>query len=160
MNVQKMNDLTEFSDEQKKYLEGFTSGLSIARSGGLDSSEYAGFRLQAVNGVDTLQTQDGQNNWQAITDPGTVRITAFTVTPAPTLLTNDLSSYCGCLARLTCTLANIADPTFNPAGVPTLTIASFQIGLTGQAVNDATVTRSVSETVRVRSPRLTGSCPP
>lgn len=34
MNVQKVNDMTEFSDEQKKYLEGFTSGLSIARSGG------------------------------------------------------------------------------------------------------------------------------
>jgi hypothetical protein len=125
----------------------------------LDSNEYAGFRLQAVSGVNVLQMQDGQNNWQAITDPGTVRITNFAVTPAVPALTNDLSSYCGCLARLTCTLATIADPTVNPAGVPTLTIPSFRIDITGEAVNDASISRTVSETVRVRNGRLTGSCP-
>jgi prepilin peptidase dependent protein B len=126
----------------------------------LDSNEYAGFRVQAVSGVNTLQMQDGQNNWQAITDPGTVRVTAFSVTAASPALVNDLSKYCGCLAKLTCTLAQIADPAFNAAGVPTLTIPSFQIVLTGQAVNDSAITRTVSETVRVRNPRLTGSCPP
>ena len=145
----------------------YTYARTSGGTGGLDSNEYAGFRLRAVSGVNTLEMQDGQNNWQAITDPGTVRITAFTVTPAPNPLTSNLSGYCGCLTRLTCVNNNnpagandIANPTFNPAGVPTLSIASFQIELTGQAVNDATVTRRVDETVRVRSPRLTGSCPP
>jgi prepilin peptidase dependent protein B len=127
---------------------------------GLDSNEYAGFRVLAVSGVDTLQMQDGQNTWAAITDPGTVRVTAFSVTPASPVLVNDLSKYCGCLAKLTCTMADIADPTFNPAGVPTLTIPSFQIVLTGQSVYDAAMTRTISETVRVRNARLTGSCPP
>ena len=138
----------------------YTYARTSGGTGGLDSNEYAGFRLQSVNGVGTLQMQDGQASWQAITDPGTVRMTGFTVTPAAGALTNDLSRYCGCLARLTCTMANIADPTFNPAGVPTLSIASFDIVLTGQAVNDPAVTRTVSETVRVRNPRLTGACPP
>lgn len=146
----------------------YTYARTSGGTGGLDSSEYAGFRLQAVNGVNTLHMRDGlASGWQPITDPGTVRITAFTVTPAANPLTSNLSGYCGCLARLTCVNNNdptgvndIANPTFNPAGVPTLTIASFQIALTGQAVNDAAVTRSVSETVRVRSPRLTGACPP
>jgi type IV pilus assembly protein PilW len=126
----------------------------------LDSNEYAGFRLQSVGGVNTLQMQDGQNNWQAVTDPGTVRITAFTVAPVTPALVNDLSKYCGCLSRLTCTLADIANPAVNPAGAPTLTTPSFQIVLTGQAVNDSAVIRTVSETVRVRNQSLTGSCPP
>ena len=126
----------------------------------LDSNEYAGFRLQPVAGVGTLQMQDGQNNWQAVTDPGTVRITAFAVTPVSPALVNDLSSYCGCLSRLTCTLADIANPTFNPAGKPSVTTHSFEIVLTGQAVNDPAVTRTVRETVRVRNPSLSGACPP
>lgn len=127
---------------------------------GLDSNEYAGFRLQSMGGVNVLQMRDGQNNWQALTDPGTLRVTAFSVTEVSPALTNDLSSYCGCLARQTCTLADIADPTFNPAGVPTLTIPSLQITITGQAIHDPSISRTLSETVRVRNARLTGSCPP
>lgn len=146
----------------------YSYGREISgNTGGLDSNEYAGFRLQTVSGVDTLQMQDGQNMWQAITDPGTVRVTAFSVTPASPVLVNNLSKYCGCLAKLTCVNNNdptgandISNPSFNAAGVPTLTIPSFQIVLTGQAVNDSAVTRTISETVRVRNPRLTGSCPP
>jgi prepilin peptidase dependent protein B len=137
----------------------------------VDSNEYTGFRLNSVNGVNRLEMWDGgvpgSENWQAITDPGTVRITAFSVTPASPVLVNNLSKYCGCLARLACVNNNdptgatdIANPTFNPAGVPTLTIPSFQIVLTGQAVNDSAITRTVSETVRVRNASLTGSCPP
>lgn len=126
----------------------------------LDSNEYAGFRLQSVAGVDTLQMQDGQNNWQSVTDPGTVRVTTFAVTPVSPALVNDLSSYCSCLSRLTCTLADIANPTFNPAGKPSLTTPSFDIVLTGQAVSDAAVTRTVRESVRVRNPSLSGACPP
>lgn len=135
---------------------------SYARNAGdaLDSNEYAGFRLQVVGGVNVLQMQDGQANWQAVTDPGTVDITVFSVTAAAPPLVNNLSSYCSCLSRLTCTLADIANATFNPAGAPMLTIPSFQIVLTGRAVNDPTIVRTVSEAVRVRNPTLAGACPP
>ena len=70
------------------------------------------------------------------------------VTALSPALVNDLSRFCACLTLLTCTLADIADPVFNPQGKPTLTIPGFQIDLAGQAVRDAAVTRAVSETVR------------
>lgn len=132
----------------------------------VDTSEFSGIRQVAVGGVNVLQIQDGSTTgWQAITDPGTVNITTFTVTPVAPALTNVLSSYCGCLAKLTCTNSgaagakDIANATFNPAGVPTLTIPSFHIVLVGQSVSDPAIVRTVNETVRVRNPSLTGACP-
>ena len=58
-----MNDMTEFSDEQKKYLEGFTSGLSIARSGGLGSSNSAAAAKPAIatTGPEALHDQARAN---------------------------------------------------------------------------------------------------
>ena len=118
-----------------------------------EANASAGFNVASIRGVNTLRMMIGGTP-QELTDPGTVRITTFSVTPVAPTLVNDLSQYCGCLARLTCTLASIA-----AAGKPTATIDSLQIVLTGQAVNDAAVVRTVSETVRVRNPRLAGSCP-
>ena len=143
---------------------------AAAQIDGLDPSEYAGFQLVLVGGVNVLQMQDGQvggvGSWQAVTDPGTVNITTFSVTPASPALVNNLSSYCGCLSRLTCTNSgaagaiDIANATFNPGGVPLLTIPSFTIVLTGQSVADPTIQRTLNETVRVRNAILSGTCPP
>ena len=151
---------------------GTAVSYSYARNAGdtLDDNERTGFRLLSVGGIGVLQIWDGgavgSENYQAITDPGTVDVTTFSVTaPSPTLV-NDLSSYCGCLTALTCTntsaagLIDIANLTFNPAGKPTLTIPSFQVVLTGRSVADPTIVRTVSEAVRVRNASLTGSCPP
>lgn len=134
---------------------------SYARNAGdvLDDNERTGFRLQSVGGVGVLQIWDGGSvlapNYQAITDPGTVDVTTFSVTAASPTLVNDLSPYCGCLTALTCTIASIA-----AAGAPSLTIPSFQIVLTGRSVADPTIVRTVSEAVRVRNASLAGSCPP
>ena len=135
---------------------------AAAQLNGLDAAEVAGFQLAG----NVLQMQVAQGNWQPVTDPGTVNITSFSVVAASPALVNNLSSYCGCLARLTCTntgaagAIDIANPTFNPAGPPMLTIPSFQIVLTGQAVNDPAITRTVNETVRVRNAVMSGTCPP
>lgn len=124
----------------------------------LDSNEYTGFRLQPVNGINVLQMwvggAPGAENYQAITDPGTVNISTFDVTAASPALVNDLSSYCSCLKTFTCTMASIA-----AAGAPTLTIPRFTIVLTGRAVADPAIVRTVSETVRVRNAKLSGACP-
>ena len=128
---------------------------AAAQVDGLDPSEYAGFQRVLVGGVNVLQMQDGNGNWQAVTDPGTVNVTTFSVTAITPALVNDLSSYCGCLTKLTCTLASIA-ATGTP---PILTIPSFTIVLTGQSVTDPTIQRTVNETVRVRNASLTGTCP-
>ena len=140
---------------------GTNVSYSYARAGaaqldGLDASEYAGFQQVLVNGINVLQVQDGQGSWQAVTDPGTVNVTTFSVTAISPALVNDLSSYCGCLARSTCTPASIA-ATGTP---PTLTIPGFNIVLTGQSVADPTIQRTMNETVRVRNASLTGTCPP
>lgn len=133
---------------------------SYARASGgavdsLDASEYAGFRQVLINGINVLQMQDGQGNWQALTDPATVNVIAFSVTPTSPALVNDLSSYCGCLTRLTCTTASIA-ATGTP---PVLTIPSFAIVLTGQATTDASIQRTINHNVRVRNAALSGTCP-
>jgi prepilin peptidase dependent protein B len=128
---------------------------AAAQVDGLDASEYAGFRQTLVGGVNVLQMQDGQGSWQAVTDPGTVNVTTFSVTPTSPALVNDLSSYCACLTKLTCTIASIA-ATGTP---PTLTIPSFAIVLTGQSIADPSIQRTVSENVRVRNATLTGTCP-
>lgn len=140
---------------------------AAAQVDGLDASEYAGFRTAVVGTAGVLQMQDGQTSgWQAITDPGTVNVTTFSVTPTSPALVNNLSSYCGCLSKLTCTnsgaggATDIANATFNPAGVPTLTIPSFAIVLTGQSVADSAIVRTVNMNVRVRNASLTGACPP
>ncbi len=125
----------------------------------MDNNERVGFRRQVVGGVGVLQVQDGLNNWQAITDPGTLNVTAFTVAAAASGLVNDMSKYCPCLYKLTCTAADMTDPTRNPAGPRTMTITSYQVALTGQAVGDPDVVRTITEDVRVRNPVLTGGCP-
>jgi prepilin peptidase dependent protein B len=124
-----------------------------------DNNEQVGFRREVVGGVGVLRVQEGLNNWQAITDPGTVDVTTFTVTAASPTLVNDMSKYCPCLYKLTCTAADMTDPTRNPDGPRTMTIRSYQIELTGQAIGDPTIVRTISENVRVRNPVLTGGCP-
>jgi type IV pilus assembly protein PilW len=125
----------------------------------LDNNERLGFRRQVVNGVGVLQMQDGLNNWQPITDTGTLDVTAFTVSAASPPLTSDMSKYCPCLFKLTCTAADMTDTTKNPLGPRTMTILSYQIVLTGSAVGDAAIVRTINESVRVRNPVLTGGCP-
>lgn len=126
----------------------------------LDSNEQVGFRRQVVSGIGVLQIQDGLNNWQPITDPGTVDITNFTVTAAAPALSTDMSDLCPCLYKLSCTAADMTDPARNPLGPRTATILSYQITLAGRSVSDANITRTINENVRVRNPVLSGGCPP
>jgi prepilin peptidase dependent protein B len=125
----------------------------------LDNNEQVGFRRQVVGGIGVLQMQDGLNNWQPLTDPGTLDVTAFTVTAAAPSLTNDMSKYCPCLYKLTCTAADMTDLTKNPQGPRTMTVPSYQIVLTGRAVSDPAIVRTVNESVRVRNAVLSGGCP-
>jgi prepilin peptidase dependent protein B len=112
-----------------------------------------------VGSIGVLQVQDGLDNWQPLTDPGTLDVTAFTVTAAAPTLTNDMSRFCPCMYRLTCTAADMTDPARNPLGPRTMTIQSYQIVLTGRAVGDPAIVRTLNEHVRVRNPVITGGCP-
>lgn len=86
-----------------------------------------------------LKTRLGQGGWQELTDGNTLRITAFTVTPrnppAPPL-------------RLPC-------PKLCPDGTencwPTLTVRELVVDITGEAVVDPAVRRSLRSVVRLRN---------
>jgi prepilin peptidase dependent protein B len=131
----------------------------------LDNNEQVGFqRGVTAGGIGFLQMQDGLTagglpNWQPLTDPGTLDVTTFTVTAAAPTLTNDMSKYCPCLYKLTCTAADMTDTTKNPLGPRTMTIPSYQVVLTGRAVSDNAIVRTINETVRVRNAVLSGGCP-
>jgi prepilin peptidase dependent protein B len=124
----------------------------------VDNNEQVGFRQATSGGVSVLQMQDGLNNWQSITDPGTVSVT-FAVTEVSASGV-DISSYCPCLPRLTCVDADMDDTTKNPQGRRTLTVRTYQVALTAQSIVDPAIRRTVNETVRLRNPTLSGGCPP
>ena len=108
----------------------------------VDSNEQFGFRLRA--GV--LEMLLGSGNWQAMTDAGSVLITAFSVTPEVQSLS--LESFCA------------ADcPTGSSTCPPRQQVRSLAVTLSGKAVADATVLRSVRSAVRLRNDLVTGACP-
>jgi prepilin-type N-terminal cleavage/methylation domain-containing protein len=96
-----------------------------------DNGPY-GYRL--VNGV--IQAQMG-GNWQELTDPRTVRITGFTITPTA-----------GLQSRLPCPEA-CADGTSNCW--PELVVRELVIWIRGEAVGNAQLMREINSRVRLRN---------
>lgn len=107
----------------------------------VDGNEKFGFRLH--NHV--IEMQLGVANWQALTDAETLVITGFRVTP--TVQEIDLSNYC----PQACPASSTTCP-------PRQQVRSFAVVLTGHAINDARVTRSLRSNVRVRNDALSGAC--
>ncbi len=103
--------------------------------------EQFGARL---NGA-AIQLQTSSGTWTDITDPRSLTITAFTITPTNTVL--DLGTFC----VKTCAAGS--------PGCPTVTVRSFSIAVTGQSVRDANVQRSLRSIVRPRNDTLAGVCP-
>lgn len=150
-----------------------THGDSIAYQYGRDTnnvvnfSEQAGFRVTDAGVLEfRSDPDDSAARWLAVTDPKVVLVTSLAITPLATPREIDLFTYCACLVKLTCTVADFQaggayyEPT-NPAVPrrPTLTIREYSIVLAGRSTADATVLREVRETVRVRNDRLSGQCP-
>jgi type II secretory pathway component PulJ len=84
-----------------------------------------------------LKTRLGLGGWQELTDGNTLRITAFTVTP-----------HNGPATPLPC-------PNLCPDGTancwPTLTVRELEVVITGEAVADPAVQRSLRSVVRLRN---------
>jgi len=107
----------------------------------VDSQEQFGFRLK--NGA--LEMQLGATNWQALTDAGTLVVTAFKVTP--TVQTIDLGAACPS-----------ACPAGSTACPPRLSVRSYAIEISGRSVWDAAVVRTVRSSVRLRADPVSGAC--
>lgn len=107
----------------------------------VDAAETFGFRLRA--GV--LEMQLGAANWQALTDSGTLVVTAFTIEPRIDEVS--LEAFC----ELPCPAASSTCP-------PRTQVRSFAIGLTARSTSDAAVVRSVRGSARVRNDAVVGQC--
>ena len=107
----------------------------------VDSNEQFGFRLRAG----AIEIQLGAGNWQALTDAGTLSVTAFSV--APTVQDISLEGFCAS----TCPAGSSTCP-------PHQQVRSLAVAITGRLAGDASVTRSVRSDVRLRNDPVIGAC--
>ena len=86
--------------------------------------------------------------WHDLTDPNTVEVTTFSITPT---LVNEPTPPAPAIQQMPC-------PRLCPDGTtacwPTVLVREFQISIVGRSVSDATVTRAVNLTARVRNDEL------
>jgi type IV pilus assembly protein PilW len=107
----------------------------------LDTNEKAGFRLRNNRVEMKIGTGAG---WQPVTDPDLVTITTLDL--ALNSETIDLSPYC-------------QNPCPPGACTPTQTVRTITITLKGTAAHDASVSRTLRTTVRLRNDVINGACP-
>lgn len=136
--------------------------VSISGSGNVLEYRYAGYINSAPNATDVVTDSEqfavrlanktlflqkglvnGQPNWQPITDPDAVEITAF----RPVIVSQQvpLGDLCVC-----------------PAGgcaMPTLTLRRVDITIQGVSKSDPAVTRTLQVSERIRADNVSGGCP-
>jgi type II secretory pathway component PulJ len=106
-----------------------------------DDRERFGFKLD--EGDHTIRMLVG-GAWQALTDPNVLKVTRFDVTLDSK--TVKLSCFKECAVGGT-------------ACWPTQDLRRFTVQIEGEAVSDANVKRSVSNSVRLRNDATAGACP-
>jgi len=104
------------------------------------STERFGFKLE--NGILKFRLGDA---YQALTDPNTLRITAFNVAMNEQSL--PLLDFCS----KPCEVGNAACP-------PRQMLRRFDIALTGQAAHDPEVVRTIRLSSRMRNDEIVGAC--
>ena len=119
----------------------FRFSRDATENNGVDANEQFGFRLRSG----ALEMQLGAGNWQALTDSGTVTVTAFSAT----LSTEDVDLSGACAA---------ACPASGTNCPPHLSVRSLALQITGRAVADPQVVRSVRSSARLRSDLIVGAC--
>lgn len=117
------------------------SGDEADETGEIESAERLGFQL--VNGV--IQTRFGDAGWQALTDGNTLNVTSFA-------LTMNLQPI-----RLECPKP-CPDPLVDCR--PELQVRDITLDITGEAVHDNSVSRTLRSNVRLRNDAIVaGTCP-
>ena len=119
--------------------------LSFARDGAarttIGDDERFGFRLR--NGA--VEMQLGAGNWQALSDAGTLVVTAFTVVPRVDEIS--LADFC----ERPCPAGSTTCP-------PRQQVRSFALTLTARSATDAALTRTLHSSVRTRNDAVVGTC--
>jgi len=122
----------------------FRFSRDAAENHSVDGNEQFGFRLRAG----ALEMMLGAGNWQAVTDPATLAVTAFSVTPSVQEIA--LDGFCAeaCAAGAGGT-----------GDCPRQQVRSLALSLTARSATDATVVRTVRHNVRLRNDSVAGACP-
>ncbi len=110
-------------------------------NGVVDGNEQFGFRLRQG----AVELQLGDANWQQMTDPATVVVTSFDVTPR--IESTSLDAFC----TEPCAVGNTSCP-------PRQEVAQVEIAVTGRSAVDAAVVRSLRATAGVRQASVIGRC--
>lgn len=121
----------------------YTFSRDTTENDTLDSNENFGFRRAVVSGVGVMQMKLGTGNWQTITDPDSMDVTAFTVTPTETDI--DMRDACAVACA--------------GASCPTIRVRQYALTLTARAIGDPRVVRTLQTRVRPRNDEFRGACP-
>ena len=104
-----------------------------------DTYERFGFRLTGG----TVQMQTANGSWQDLTDPSVVTVSGFAVTQ-DAIAPIDIRASCSKPCTSNC---------------PVIQVRRFSIVITGQAVADPSVIRTLRTGARVRNDAVSGECP-
>ena len=154
------------------YVSATEATYSYAKDGNntVEAAERFGVRraVDTATGRGVLELQVASGTWQQITDPLTVEIpsTGLVIAPVSPDRIAELWDACPCLGELTCNDDQFKNP--NPAtgakGIyfdnrPRLEIRQYTITVRGQSISPLTISRQITETVRVRNDAVAGTCP-
>ena len=122
----------------------------------LDTDEQFGFQLSGGK----VQMRIASNvAWQDVTDPNVVTITGFAVTQAaiaPIDIRTSCAKVCCDAVAGACTAVNVTNV---PPKCPEMQVRRYNIVITGQAVSDPAVVRTLRTEARARNEFITGQCP-
>lgn len=123
----------------------------IVDNDSLDTYENFGFQLDSGR----VRMQVAGGSWQDVTDPNVVTITGFAVTQAA-IAPIDIRTSC---AKVCCDAVAGACTAVNSAKCPEMQVRRYNIVITGQAVSDPAVVRTLRTEARARNEFITGQCP-
>lgn len=124
----------------------------------LGNNEQFGFRLNA--GAVEMKT-DGTPTWRAVTDPASLTVTSFTITPTETdvVVNNACSRICCTAADVAAAVAGCSVVTLSAGSCPTVKVRQYLVAVSGNSTTNSTITRSLSARVRARNEEFSGTCP-
>lgn len=138
----------------------YTFSRDAVEDNAVGANENFGFQRAVLGGVGVVQMKLGTGNWQTVTDPLSMNVTALTVTPTQTSV--DVRSACAVaccsdadVAAGTCATRNIAAG----ASCPVIRVRQYVVTVTGNAVANTHVSRTLETRVRPRADEYFGVCP-
>lgn len=138
----------------------FSRDAAGAEDNTLENDEQFGFQRVVQGGVGVVQLKLGAGNWQTVTDPQTINVTALNLTAAETAV--DVRDAC---ARACCSDADVAAGTCAVANIaagatcPALRVRQYLLVLQANATGSPLVTRTLQTRVRPRNDEYSGVCP-